>query len=104
MKFGLKDQVLLKLIKVFTSFPGIEEAVIYGSRALGTYREGSDIDISLKAELSFDQLIQVEKKLDDLMLPYTIDLSVYHKLTNTDLVDHIDRVGKQLYVKETIVK
>ncbi|MGA9590777.1 MAG: nucleotidyltransferase domain-containing protein [Salegentibacter sp.] len=104
MKFGLKDQVLLKLIKVFNSFRGIEEAIIYGSRALGTFREGSDIDITLKADLSFDELIQLEKKLDDLMLPYTIDLSLYQKLSNPELVHHIDRVGKQLYVKETIPK
>ncbi|WP_373056717.1 nucleotidyltransferase domain-containing protein [Zunongwangia sp. H14] len=102
MEFGLKDHVLLKLIKVFNSFPGIEEALIYGSRALGTYREGSNIDISLKAELSFDELLQVEKKLDDLMLAYTIDLSIYQKLSNPELVHHIKRVGKQLYVKDPI--
>ncbi|MGA9326486.1 MAG: nucleotidyltransferase domain-containing protein [Salegentibacter sp.] len=104
MKFGLKDQVLLKLRKVFNSFRGIEEAIIYGSRALGTFREGSDIDITLKADLNFEELIQVERKLDDLMLPYTIDLSLYQKLSNPELVHHIDRVGKQLYVKETIPK
>ncbi|WP_373056708.1 nucleotidyltransferase domain-containing protein [Zunongwangia sp. H14] len=104
MNFGLKEHVLLKLRKVFRSFPGIKEALIYGSRALGTYREGSDIDITLKADLSFEELIQVERKLDDLMLPYTIDLSIYQKLSNPDLIDHINRVGKQIYIKETIEK
>ena len=104
MEFGLKDHVLRKLKKVFNSFPGIEEAVIYGSRALGTYRGGSDIDITLKVNVGFNELIQVEKKLDDLMLPYTIDLSVYQKLSNPELVEHIDRVGKQFYLKETVEK
>ncbi|MDT0643193.1 nucleotidyltransferase domain-containing protein [Zunongwangia sp. F363] len=104
MEFGLKDHVLLKLIKVFNSFPGIEEAVIYGSRALGTYREGSDIDITLKADFNFNELIEVERKLDDLMLPYTMDLSIYQKLSNPELVTHIDTFGKQLYVKEPIAK
>ena len=102
MEYGLRDNVLLKIRKVLSPFPGIEEAVIYGSRALGTYREGSDIDIALKANLSFEELLQVEKKLDDLMLPYTLDLSIYHKLSNKDLQEHIDRVGKQLYVKQTV--
>ncbi|MDT0677667.1 nucleotidyltransferase domain-containing protein [Autumnicola musiva] len=104
MKFGLKDHVLLQLKKVFNSFPGIEEVVIYGSRALGTYREGSDIDITLKADLKFDELIELERKLDDLMLPYTIDLSIYQKLSNPELVEHIDRMGKQFYVRKTIEK
>ncbi|WP_432271450.1 nucleotidyltransferase domain-containing protein [Autumnicola tepida] len=102
-EFRLKDHVLLKLRKVFKSFPGIKEAIIYGSRALGTYREGSDIDITLKADLNFDELIEVERKLDALLLPYRIDLSLYQKLSNPYLVEHTDRVGKQFYLKETVV-
>ncbi|MDT0689092.1 nucleotidyltransferase domain-containing protein [Salegentibacter sp. F188] len=88
MEYGLKDNVLLKIRKVLSSFSGIEEAVIYGSRGLGTYREGSDIDIALKDKLSFEELLKIEKKLDDLMLPCTLDLSIYHKLSNKDLQEH----------------
>lgn len=102
MEYGLNDNVLQKIRKVLGSFPGIEEAIIYGSRAVGTHKLGSDIDITLKADLSFDEMIQLEKELDDLMLPYTFDLSIYHKLSNKNLVEHIDRVGKQFYTKETI--
>lgn len=100
MKYGLSDSVVQKIQSVFSSFAGIEKAVLYGSRAMGTYREGSDIDITLKADLSFDQLLSIEKKLDDLMLPYTFDLSIYSKLSNKDFIKHIDRVGISFYTKE----
>lgn len=102
MEFGLKDHVLRKLREVFNSFPDIHEAVIYGSRALGTYREGSDIDISLKGNLNLDQMLQIEKRIDDLMLPYMVDVSIYNKLTNKNFLDHINRVGKTLYEKEKV--
>lgn len=101
MKFGLSDTVFQKIHNSFESFSEIQEAIIYGSRALGTYREGSDIDISFKGKLSFDDLLQIEKELDDLMLPYSFDLSLYHKLSNEDLVKHIDSNGKSFYSRNT---
>ena len=104
MEFGLKDHVLLKLREVFSSFPEIDEVIIYGSRALGTFREGSDIDISLKGDLNFEDLLQIEKRLDDLMLPYMIDVSIYENLSNKNFVDHIKRAGKSFYVKEKVEK
>lgn len=102
MKFGLTKVLLQKIQNVFESFPEIREAIIYGSRAIGNYREGSDIDISLKGELSFGHLLQIEKALDDLMLPYTFDLSSYDNLTNEELLDHIDKQGKSFYGKNTV--
>jgi len=35
--------------------------------------------------------------LDDLMFPCTFDLSVYHQIDNTELIDHIERVGIFFY-------
>lgn len=68
--------------------------LIYGSRAKGNYRTGSDIDLTIKGnEIPFAELMQI----DDLMLPYTIDLSQYSQLDNADLIAHIDRVGKVVY-------
>lgn len=102
MEFGLSDTVFYKIHSVFKFFPQIQEAVLYGSRAIGTYREGSDIDISFKGELSFDELLQIEKDLDDLMLPYTFDLSIYHMLSNEELVEHIDMKGKSFYKRNAV--
>ena len=65
--------------------PEVEKAVLYGSRAKGTYRPGSDIDLTLcGGELNHTLLTQIVNKLDDLLLP---------SLTYPALLDHIRRVG-----------
>jgi predicted nucleotidyltransferase len=78
----------------------VEEAFIYGSRALGSHREGSDIDLVLKGDsLSFQDLLTLKWKLDDLLLPWHIDLSLYSRISNPELIDHIQREGKVFYRK-----
>lgn len=94
MKYGLKDQTLEQIFSVFKTFPEIEKAVIYGSRAKGNYKEGSDIDLCLFGEEITQSLMnQIEVALDELFLPYSFDLSVYNHLANKDLISHIDRRG-----------
>lgn len=101
MKFGLKEDIIQDFNGVFTQHPEIEEVVIYGSRAKGSHREGSDIDITLKGEGVDDTICsKVYWDLDDLNSPYLIDLSVYHLLDSNSLIDHINRVGKVFYQKE----
>ena len=99
-RFGLSPQTLDKLNSVFVQHHTIDSVLIYGSRAKGNYRAGSDIDLTIKGgEISFPKLMRIEDQVDDLMLPYTIDLSQYSQLKNTDLVEHIDRVGVTIYTK-----
>ncbi len=101
MIYGLEQNIILKIVDVFSSFPEVEEAILYGSRAKGTYKDASDIDITLKGEkLNLTILNKINWQLDDLMLPYTFDLSIYHRISNNDLLEHIERVGKNLYIKQ----
>ncbi|GAB4516774.1 MAG: nucleotidyltransferase domain-containing protein [Allomuricauda sp.] len=102
MKYGLSSHTLQKIIKVFKGNPNIHEAVIFGSRAMGNYREGSDIDITLKGKLSFDNLLRIESQLDEEMLPYKMDLSIFENIKNQELISHINRVGKILYQKSEV--
>lgn len=98
MKCGLSEITLIKIVSVLEQFPEIEEAILYGSRAKGNFKPSSDIDIVLKGDdLHLQILNQVILKLDDLLLPVKFDLSIYHHITNKDLVDHITRIGKMLY-------
>lgn len=83
----------------FAQQPSIDQVVIYGSRAMGTYRAGSDIDLTLLGELSFGAMLQLTNQLDALLLPYKIDLSIRRQITNPALNDHIERVGQVLYDK-----
>ena len=71
---------------------------MYGSRAKGTSKPGSDIDLTLKGrELDLHVLNRISRDLDDLLLPYNIDLSIYHRIKDQDVLDHIHRVGKEIY-------
>jgi len=101
MAFGLSNTIIEKFVSVFQRYPGITEVVIYGSRAKGNFREGSDIDISLKGQdITEDIRRQVWLDLDDLNTPFLIDLSVYNSIDSESLKEHIQRVGKIFYRKE----
>ena len=78
----------------------MEEAILYGSRAKGNERPGSDIDLTLNGpNLNLQVINRISRELDDLLLPYTIDLSVFRQISNSDLLDHIERVGQVFYRK-----
>jgi len=93
MRFGLKEETIKAINSVFASYPQIDKAVIFGSRAKGNYREGSDIDICLFGNIDFVLLQNIEISLDALNLPYTIDLVVYDNIQNEELKEHVDRVS-----------
>ena len=75
MKFGLKEPVIGRIQAVFASFAEVDEAILYGSRAKGNYKNGSDIDLTFKGkELNQDIIGKIDTELDDLLLPYMFDL------------------------------
>lgn len=70
-------------------------------RAKGAHKPGSDIGVVLKGkELTLQDLIQISLSLDDLLLPYAFDLSLYHRIDNANLLAHIGRVGKNIFRKQ----
>lgn len=78
----------------------VEEVVIYGSRAKGNYKPGSDIDLTLKGRgLDLKILNKISLDLDDLLLPYTFDLSIFSHIVNPEFLDHIERVGQVFYCR-----
>jgi predicted nucleotidyltransferase len=98
LKFGLSQKTIVAINSVFSQYPGIQEVMIYGSRAKGNFREGSDIDLTIKAPtLTTSDLLKIENMIDDLMLPYKMDLSLFHQLTEPDILDHINRVGVKFF-------
>jgi len=103
LKFGLKQATIDKINRVFSAHPQIEQVILYGSRAKGNYRNGSDIDLTIKGEgVTLSQLLKIETELDDLLLPYKIDLSLLHQIDDPDLIDHIRRVGIVFYEKPNL--
>ena len=102
MQYGLSDKTLNTLDSIFRKYPGIKQVILYGSRAKGKYRAGSDIDMSLKIDDTFSRvdLLHVGNDLDDSDIPYFVDVSIYERLSNPELKAHIDRVGKTLYATD----
>jgi predicted nucleotidyltransferase len=98
MMYGLSDQDIRSLQEVFSRHASIEKAILYGSRAMGNQRYNSDIDLTLTGEaLNLSEQFRIEQELDDLLLPYRIDLSLLSSISNPDLLDHIRRVGLVFY-------
>ena len=98
MRYGLSDISASQISKVLASVPAIERAVLYGSRARGNYREGSDIDMTLEGpSLTFSDLCLVCNLLDELMLPYHFDLSIKRYIINDALLNNINAEGCIFY-------
>ncbi len=95
---GLSNITIQSLRHVFMRYPSIHKVIIYGSRAKGNFKPSSDIDLTLftgETDLSF--LFKVENEIDELLLPYKVDLSLYSSLDNENLKEHIKRVGIEFY-------
>jgi len=100
MKYGLENTTLEALQQILSTNKNIDEAVLFGSRATGTFKPGSDVDITLKGSgLSLTDITDIKIRLDDLLLPFIFDISIYEQIDNQDLLDHIQRVGSCIYIK-----
>ncbi len=98
--FGLPDSTLLAIRRILADFPAVEKAVVYGSRAKGTFKPGSDIDLTLFGDgLDLTILGRIATRLDESPIPYMVDLSLFDRLDSAQLREHIARVGKLFYVK-----
>ncbi|MFO7884959.1 MAG: nucleotidyltransferase domain-containing protein [Desulfobacteraceae bacterium] len=101
---GLSPETIKRIYQVFAHSPEIEQVYIYGSRAKGNYQPGSDIDLAIKGkQVTTSQLYRIESELDDLLLPYKIDLSLLHCIENQALLKHIRRVGIIFYTPDMLV-
>ena len=94
MKYGLDNTTTERIQARLSNFGEVDKAVLYGSRAKGNFKQGSDIDLTLCGSgLSLRILHKIENELDDLLLPYKIDLSIFEQIADPDVIDHIRRVG-----------
>jgi predicted nucleotidyltransferase len=100
MDMGLSLKQLKQIVEVLEQFEVISKAMIFGSRAKGTQKNGSDIDLALIAEgLDFRKICRIGSSLDDLDLPYKIDIIDYNGISNRELKEHIDRAGVTFFTR-----
>ncbi len=99
VKFGLKYATIHKLLDLFSRYGQIEKVILYGSRAKGNFTRGSDIDLALRApNLTVSELFKIKTEIDDLLLPYKVDLCLYHTLDSLHLREHIDTIGTEFKI------
>ena len=98
--FGLEEKEIAAINSVFAKYPNVEKVMLFGSRTKGTNQPFSDIDITLLGDkLTHSDLINIMSDLDDLFLPYEIDLSIFNKINNEALKEHILRMNVVFYSK-----
>lgn len=97
-RFGLRDALWQRITAALLRHPGVEAVVLFGSRAKGTHRPGSDIDLAVQGPtLTVADELTLKGWLDDLDLPWFFDLVRYDDLAHApDLRAHIARVGQVL--------
>lgn len=101
-RFGLSARVIGQIHGILAQYPTVQQAIIYGSRAKGNHKPGSDIDLTLfGSKLDHQLMLSVATALDDSDIPYTVDLSLFTQIENPALREHIERVGQVFYQRET---
>lgn len=101
MNLGLKGSDIEHIVKTIKSFSEIEKSVIFGSRAKGNYKLGSDVDIAICGEgITFDILTALHSALEEESpMPYFFDIVDYTHSNHKELKEHIERVGIVIYEK-----
>ena len=95
---GIPQADSQRLLQLIHTHPLVQSVVLYGSRALGRQRAGSDIDLCLEApSMELGELLELGAELDDLLLPWQIDLQLHHLIANEGLLAHIERAGQLLW-------
>jgi predicted nucleotidyltransferase len=102
MKYGLLESDIGDIIGILKNFQKINKLILFGSRAKGTYNEGSDIDLAISGkDLKLNDIIDALIEMEELLLPNKFDLIIYESIEDQSLKEHIDRIGVVLYERTT---
>lgn len=97
--YGLSDETVKDLCSVFANYGNIEKVLLFGSRAKGDYREGSDIDLALFGkDITYNQILDIQVRIEDLSLLYSVDLVNFERYKDFPIGEHILRVGQLFYM------
>lgn len=94
---GLSQHNITAITNVLLRHPSVNKVWLFGSRAMGTYKQRSDIDLAIDGHLSFEQMHALALDLDELMLPYEFDILALTDINNPQLTHHILRVGQVIF-------
>lgn len=92
--FGLTPHAIAMISQTLGAHPQVDRALLFGSRAMGNYRDNSDIDLCLHGKIDEKLLARIAAELEELPLPYRFDLVLYDAISHPPVKDHIDRLGQ----------
>ena len=96
--YGLSASAQTLILQIIAAYPHIEEVILFGSRAKGNYKPGSDIDLAVKGkDINKDDISGLSSAFEESLLPYFVDVVNYATIKNEALKEHIDRVGIRIY-------
>lgn len=106
MRFGLQEIAIQEILTILEQYEQVEKAILFGSRAKGNYKNGSDIDLALDGGITLTRkvLSRIFHAVDDLNLPYSIELSIMADITNPELIEEIHQTGAVLYQRSQAEK
>jgi predicted nucleotidyltransferase len=104
MNFGLPEKTLRTIHNILSQHAEVDQAILYGSRAKGNHKPGSDIDLTLVGgdALTLPIMYRIATELDDSTIPYTVDLSIFHQIGDSDVKEHIQRMGIVFFDKSDV--
>jgi len=101
-QFGLYQSDIACIVHILQQHPEVAKGYVIGSRAMGSYRHGSDVDLVLQGEtLTFAIASRISYLLnEETKMPYQFDVINYNTVRNTELIDHIESAGELFYTKD----
>jgi predicted nucleotidyltransferase len=100
--FGLSERDMNTIQNIFTKYPDVKEVFLFGSRAKGNYHSGSDIDLAIMNDgLNPQTILSLTSDFEESSLPYKVDLVDFHAIKTLDFIEHIKRVGLNIYKRIT---
>jgi predicted nucleotidyltransferase len=104
-KFGLTKRDMQTIRDIFLQFPEVEKAFIFGSRAKGNYRPGSDIDLAIMDKgVSNLTIRKLYAAFEEGSLPYRVDPAHFPSLTSPEFIAHIQSAGVPFYDRATALQ
>jgi len=101
--FGLKSEDILYIVNVLSAYREVEKALIFGSRAMGNTKKGSDVDIAIFGQgIDFRLTAHIHSILEDESpMPYFFDIVDFKNIENQELKNHITEFGKEIYSRDS---
>jgi predicted nucleotidyltransferase len=98
-KTGLSNKDITSITEILKKYPEVKVVTIFGSRAKGNYKTGSDIDLAIMNNVTTETISKLKGDFEESSLPYIVDILNYQDLKHKEMKKHIDRIGFVFYKK-----